>query len=195
MLARSGPLPTREGYAYEVKWDGFRAIVSTQDDFRVRSRRGWNMTERVVELADLPASGVFDGELVAFGCDGLPSFPAVCQRVLHNDRTIRLSYMVFDMLELEGKSTTRLPWSERRRLLEELDLNGPSWFTADWFDDGEALFDVVVDQGLEGVVAKRQCSLYRAGERGWIKVKNREYWRFGQERELARARPRQKLTI
>jgi ATP-dependent DNA ligase len=73
---------------------------------------------------ELPASGIFDGELVAFGCDGLPSFPAVCQRVLHNDRTIALSYMVFDLLGLEGESTTQLPWSERRRLLEELDLNG-----------------------------------------------------------------------
>lgn len=47
MLARSGPLPTLGDWSYEVKWDGFRAIVSTEGPLRVRSRRGWNMTEHV----------------------------------------------------------------------------------------------------------------------------------------------------
>jgi hypothetical protein len=47
MLARSGPLPTRGDFSYEVKWDGFRAIVSTESGLRLRSRRGWDMTERV----------------------------------------------------------------------------------------------------------------------------------------------------
>jgi ATP-dependent DNA ligase len=51
MLARSGPLPASGDYAYEVKWDGFRAIVSTEDTLRVRSRRGWDMTEHVTFLA------------------------------------------------------------------------------------------------------------------------------------------------
>jgi hypothetical protein len=50
MLLRSGPLPTRGDWAYEVKWDGFRALVSTEGGLRVRSRRGWNMTELVPEL-------------------------------------------------------------------------------------------------------------------------------------------------
>ena len=64
MLSRPGPLPSRDGYAYEVKWDGFRPIVSTTGGLRVRSRRGWNMTELVPELADLPPRLVLDGELV-----------------------------------------------------------------------------------------------------------------------------------
>jgi bifunctional non-homologous end joining protein LigD len=89
MLARSGPLPTSGDYAYEVKWDGFRAIVSTELGLRLRGRRGWNMTALVPEFAELPARGIFDGELVAFGCDGLPSFPAVCQRFLHATRPSR----------------------------------------------------------------------------------------------------------
>jgi bifunctional non-homologous end joining protein LigD len=55
------------------------------------------------------------------------------------------SAWVFDLLALEGESTMQLPWSERRRVLEELDLNGPSWRAPDWFDDGEVLFAVVVD--------------------------------------------------
>ena len=50
MLAKPGPLPTGPGWSYEVKWDGFRALVSTVDGLKVRSRRGWNMTEALPEL-------------------------------------------------------------------------------------------------------------------------------------------------
>jgi ATP-dependent DNA ligase len=63
--ARSGRLPTSGDYAYEVKWDGFRAIMSTEGALRVRSRRGWDMTPHVGFLAQLPVAAVLDGELVA----------------------------------------------------------------------------------------------------------------------------------
>jgi bifunctional non-homologous end joining protein LigD len=82
MLARAGDLP-RGDYAYEVKWDGFRAIVSTDDGLRVWSRRGWDMTERVSELYGMPDGLVLDGELIVLGDDGRPSFPLLSQRVLH----------------------------------------------------------------------------------------------------------------
>jgi ATP-dependent DNA ligase len=87
MLARPGDLPLR-GCAYEVKWDGFRALVSTEDGFDVRSRRGWAMAELVPGLAGLPSGLVLDGELVAFGDDGRPSFPVLSARVLHGKKTI-----------------------------------------------------------------------------------------------------------
>jgi ATP-dependent DNA ligase len=54
MLARSGRLPRSGDYVYEVKWDGFRAIVSTENELQVRSRRGWTTTDLVSELAGLP---------------------------------------------------------------------------------------------------------------------------------------------
>jgi bifunctional non-homologous end joining protein LigD len=87
MLARSGPIPTRGDWAFEVKWDGFRANVSTEGaPLRVRSRRGWNMTDLVPELAALPiAATLDDGELVAFGPDGAPDFPLLCDRLLDDD--------------------------------------------------------------------------------------------------------------
>jgi ATP-dependent DNA ligase len=72
MLARPDRLP-RGDYSFEVKWDGFRALVSTEDGLLVRSRRGWTMTERLPELADLPDGLMLDGELVAFGEDGGPA--------------------------------------------------------------------------------------------------------------------------
>jgi ATP-dependent DNA ligase len=73
MLARSGSIPTGD-YAFELKWDGFRALISRNGDFQVRSRRGWDMTPLVPELAELPANAVFDGELAALA-DGRPHFP------------------------------------------------------------------------------------------------------------------------
>jgi hypothetical protein len=69
MLARSGRLPAGD-YSFEVKWDGFGAIVSTEGSLRVRSRRGWDMTERVSLLAQIPVRAVLDGELVALDGDG-----------------------------------------------------------------------------------------------------------------------------
>ena len=81
---------------------------------------------------------------------------------------------VFDMLALNGESTMTLTYSERRKLLESLDLDG-FWFVPPVFVEGAALFAAVCENGLEGVVAKRRDSPYRPGERGWIKVKNRQH--------------------
>lgn len=61
MLAHFGPVPSASGWSFELKWDGFRAIVSTEDGFHVRSRRGWNMTPVLPELRALPPGLVLDG--------------------------------------------------------------------------------------------------------------------------------------
>src|SRR5919204_3584105 len=122
MLARPDALP-RGDYAFEVKWDGFRALVSTEEGLEVRSRRGWGMGERLPELAGLPAGLVLDGELVSFGEDGRPSFPLLGLRVLHGRPAIPVVYMVFDVLRVEGEDAMCLPYAERRALLESLELN------------------------------------------------------------------------
>jgi bifunctional non-homologous end joining protein LigD len=124
MLARSGSIPTRGDWAYEVKWDGFRAIVSTEGRFRVRSRRGWDMTSLVPELAALPVFATLDGELCAFGPDGSPDFPLICERMLMRRSGIRVTYMLFALLSLDGHDLTQAPYCERRAQLEALDLNG-----------------------------------------------------------------------
>jgi bifunctional non-homologous end joining protein LigD len=195
MLTRPAGLPLRSSYAFEVKWDGFRAIVSTLSGLKIRSRRGWDMTERVPELAELPEGLVLDGELIALGDDGLPSFPRLSERVLHGHEGIAVTYVIFDVLVHACESAMTLPYTERRQLLEQLDLNGPGWCTAEVFDDSEALFAAVVAQGLEGIVAKPRTSPYHPGEPGWLKVKNRSYWRFGQELELAQSRRRTRASV
>src|SRR5205085_2376206 len=121
MLARSGSLPTGGDWSYELKWDGFRAIVSTEGaPLRVRSRRGWDMTQLVPELAALPVAATFDGELVAFGADGSPDFPLLCERMLIRRPGIAVTYVVFDLLHLQGSDLTAAPYSERRGELEAL---------------------------------------------------------------------------
>lgn len=186
MLAEPGVLPVRDGYAYEVKWDGFRALVSTVDGLLVRSRRGWDMTAHLPELEQLPPGLVLDGELVAWGEDGLPSFPLLCRRILNRKQSVPVTYLVFDVLAADGMDTTERPYSERRELLEELRLSGPAWHTPPSFAAGQALYEATLRAGLEGIVAKRLSDPYRPGERGWIKAKHRSYWRF--ESELERIR-------
>jgi bifunctional non-homologous end joining protein LigD len=185
MLARSGRLPVSGDYAFEVKWDGFRAIVSTEGPLRVRSRRGWDMTPYVGFLTGLPVRAILDGELVALDADGRADFPLICECILQRRYSIPLTYMVFDVLSVQGEEVHSQPYSERRLILEDLQLDGPHWRRPEVFDDGEALWDAVCKHELEGVVAKARRSRYVSGERGWIKTKNRAYWRWDMEREGA----------
>ena len=103
MVSRPGSLPSGPGWSYEVKWDGFRALVSTEDELCVRSRRGWDMTELLPELAALPPGLVLDGELVAWR-DSDPYFPDVCARVLNRDASIPITFVAFDVLRIDGET-------------------------------------------------------------------------------------------
>jgi bifunctional non-homologous end joining protein LigD len=158
--------------------------VSQNGQLRV-SRRGWDITSLVAELADLPDGLAVDGELVAFGDDGLPSFPRLCDRMLHGKRRVEVMLVIFDVLAIDGRAVHRRPYWERRRLLEDLALDGDYWSTTPSHTDGEALWEKVCELGLEGVVAKKRSGLYLSGRRGWIKTKNRAYWRYPLEVEAA----------
>jgi bifunctional non-homologous end joining protein LigD len=96
-----------------------------------------------------------------------------------------LTLFVFDVLSVEGEPVVSRSYRERRRLLEELRLDGTQWRTPDAFDEGEALWEAVCEHELEGVVAKRRSGRNVSGERGWIKTRNRDYWRWELEREGA----------
>jgi bifunctional non-homologous end joining protein LigD len=182
MLSRAGPLPIGDEWSFELKWDGFRAIVSTQNELRIRSRRGWNMTAILPELRVLSAGLVLDGELVAWRKDE-PYFPYICRRVLNRDMSIPTTFVIFDLLWEKGVELIGRPYSERKRKLERLALDAPTWTTSETFDDGHALFTAVCALGFEGIVAKNHASLYRPNDRGWVKVKNPNYWRRDAERE------------
>jgi bifunctional non-homologous end joining protein LigD len=77
--------------------------------------------------------------------------------MLQGDHAVTVTYIVFDVLHVDGESAMVLPYADRRALLEELELVGPAWHTPNAFDDGETLYEVVCAQGLEGVRASRRC--------------------------------------
>ena len=183
MLAQAGPIPLGRGWTFEPKLDGFRCRVCTHDGFRARSRRGWDMTPLLPEVAAaLPADVQLDGELVALDETGCPDFHRLSWRMLHGRPGIPVTYFVFDVLGVEGLATTMQPYSERRALLEQLELETERVRLVAPFEDGEALFAAVCERGLEGVVAKRERDPYRPGERVWVKTKNRATARFAEER-------------
>src|SRR5262249_23662371 len=98
---------------------------------------------------------------------------------------IAVTYMIFDLLSLDGRSLLNDSYARRRTELEALDLNDVRWQPPEAFDDGPALWEAVCTHELEGVVTKRRSGRYLPGDRGWIKTKNRDYWRYEMEREGA----------
>ncbi len=190
MLASGGRLPADdEEWGFEIKWDGVRAIAYWQpNQLRIESRNLNDMSARYPELRALgPQLGsrdaVLDGEIVSFDEQGHPSFERL-QRRMHvsSSSVIRrlaseepVSYVIFDLLYLDGHTTMELPYRERRTLLEGLELKGPAWQTPAYHaGEGRELLAAAAEQRLEGVVAKRLDSPYRPGRRTdeWLKIKN-----------------------
>ena len=176
-------------YGYEFKWDGVRAVVYVDGGRpRVLSRNDRDVTVSYPELRLLAESlgarqVVLDGEIVALDGAGRPSFEALQSRMhVTNSAQVRrlmtqtpITYLVFDVLHLDGRSLLDETYVERRRILEALGLSGPSWQTPPHFEgDGSAVLAASREQGLEGVIAKRLDSRYYPGKRSdcWLKVKN-----------------------
>ena len=190
MLARAGELPAEEAaFGYEIKWDGIRVVLfSDAGRVRLQGRNGADFTPRYPEVRAIGRAlgshrAVLDGEVVAFDDSGRPSFERLQGRMhLGSDAAVRrrareipVSYIAFDLLYLDGHSTMKLAYRDRRGLLEDLELEGPSWRTPAYHvGDGRALLEASAEQGLEGIVAKRLDSRYEPGRRGgaWVKVKN-----------------------
>jgi bifunctional non-homologous end joining protein LigD len=189
MLARTGPLPPDdENWAFEIKWDGVRAIALIQGGrLTLQARSGRDVTARYPELRPLAAAlagreVILDGEVVAF--DGArPSFQKLQSRMhLTSEHAVRrlarddpVHYIAFDLLYLDGHSLMDLRYDERRAKLAELELHGPTWQApAHHVGDGAALLELTRAQQLEGVIAKRLDCPYTPGRRtsAWIKVKN-----------------------
>src|SRR4051812_4033255 len=182
--------PTGDGWAYEIKWDGIRALgYVANGGLKLSARRGADHTPKYPELAAFAEAlsgrdAILDGEIVAFDDEGRPRFQLLQRRMgLVNEATIRrrsvetpATYVVFDILWLDGESLLELPYEDRRERLDELELDGGHWRAPrNHVGDGAALWQLVQDRDLEGIVAKRLGSPYRPGKRGreWAKVRNR----------------------
>jgi bifunctional non-homologous end joining protein LigD len=197
MLARATndvPRPESE-WAFELKWDGVRAIAYVRPGrLRLESRNQREITDSYPEIRGLLRNlgmreAVLDGEIVAFDDNGRPSFERL-QRRMHVTspaavRRLQTStpvvYAIFDLLYLDGHSLLELPYEERRERLEELGLKGAAWqVPAEHRGEGSGLLEATRQRGLEGVIAKRLGSPYEPGRRSgaWLKIKNRQSQEF-----------------
>ena len=176
MLATlAAELPRGDGWSFEVKFDGFRALAYVRGgECELVSRNDKPLTSRFPEVAKAvpralkTPNAVLDGEVCALDANGRPSFSAMQQ----NSGT--LVFYVFDLLEADGEPLVDLTLEARQsRLAELIDRRITSVRLSESFDDGEGLYEAAKEQGLEGVMAKRLASKYCQGKRtrDWLKIK------------------------
>jgi len=188
MLAETGDSPfTHADWMYEPKLDGYRVLAFIEGErVELRSRRGLDLTAIfpgvAKALAEQAVSGmVLDGEIVAFGRDGRPSFDALQDRAqLKNPREIAAAeratpcvFYCFDLLHFAGVNLRGAPYVARRRYLAQCLLPSAHVQLVHAEADGDALYTAALAHGFEGIVAKRRDSAYQPGKRSpsWRKIK------------------------
>lgn len=180
-----------QGWRFDVKWDGVRCMAYVEDDkVKLRNRNNVDITERYPDVAAAlletyrGEERCLDGEIICLGADGKPDFNRLSKR----DRQTTVSgtakllqshpaiFVAFDLLWSNGGDLRAAPYEQRRALLD----SEPSMYEWDplrlWLspasDNGPAMWQIVQDQELEGLIAKAPSSTYRAGrDRAWVKVK------------------------
>ena len=170
----------REGWVFEVKWDGYRAIAEVdRDRVRLYSRNLKSFESKFVPifraLRDLGHDAVLDGEIVAVDDQGRAQF----QLLQNYQRTGRgdLVYYAFDLLYLDGRDLRDLPLIERKEALRRIVRDSPYIRFSDHIEtQGISFFKSAVEAGLEGIIGKDSSSLYRDGTRSasWVKIKSRQ---------------------
>jgi bifunctional non-homologous end joining protein LigD len=174
LAAVADHVPSGDGWLFEVKWDGYRALAVVEGGEAVlASRNGNDLTgrfpavARAIGQAVRTPDAVLDGEVCALDEQGRPSFGAL------QTGGGTLVYYAFDVLELDGEPVVDRPLEERRALLEDAIAPSAAVRLSTAFTDGDELLQAVRSQGLEGIVAKRVSSRYEPGKRTreWLKVK------------------------
>ena len=170
------PFDDRE-WAFEIKWDGYRAIADlSKDAIRLYSRNGIDFSEKFKKIVNSlklqEHQMVLDGEIVAYDDTGKPNFQWL-QRIGDNPNLV-LIYQVFDILWLNGHSTENLSYLQRKELLKDaLVENEIIKFSDHILENGRSFFQAAKDMGLEGIIAKKTDSIYKENVRSseWLKIK------------------------
>ncbi|HEV3039669.1 MAG TPA: DNA ligase D [Candidatus Angelobacter sp.] len=190
MAIASTSLPLGTDWLYEVKWDGVRALCSIEkqeDNARVRvtSRKGASIDQQYPEMQEIAQavdaqSAIFDGEIVVFGENGVPSFQLLQNRIGASARSASklaqsypVNYFAFDLLYLDGYDLRATPLADRKQLLASVLQSNATFRNSEHFvGKGAELLQAVREKGLEGVVAKQAFSKYESKRsRDWVKVK------------------------
>ena len=179
--------PSGQGWLYEIKWDGVRAISFIEDNHvRMFSRTGKRCDQQYPELMVLPhflraSTAIVDGEIAVLDENGRSSFSLIQPRIsvgdpnsiAHLARSTPVTMMLFDLLYLDGYDLRGVALAERKKLLEEIFAPSDHIRVSDTFAaDGAAMMEAARAHGLEGIVAKRRDSKYH-GRRSseWLKIK------------------------
>ena len=185
MLAKVGEEAfSDKDWFFEVKWDGFRAIAYVEEPFSLKSRNEKELRGNFPELQELKKLAkniVVDGEIIVMR-EGKPDFQSLLERgkaisegeIQRQENRLPAVYIVFDILEKDGKPLTNLPLMERKTILNESLREGSNVLLCDFIEEkGEAYFQLALEKGLEGVVAKKKDSPYEEGLRtgSWLKIK------------------------
>ena len=199
-------VPTGNGWLHEIKFDGYRAqVAAAGSHVRVFTRSGLDWTDRFQSVADAVAAldlppCLIDGEIVAMGADGNPSFTAL-REALNGGGPASLHLFAFDLLEVEAEDLTPLTNLERKERLDALlsVAEPPIHVAQHVIGAGEALYRAMCEAGQEGTVAKRADAPYR-GRRSdaWVKVKctrRQEFVVVGWSESAARGRPFASLLL
>jgi len=185
MLARLADKPfSDKDWIFEVKWDGFRAIAYINEDLSIRSRNGKELRYNFPELEELKQQAhdvVLDGEIVILN-EGKVNFQALLERgrvvsppeIEFRSSRLPAVYVVFDILEKDGKPLVDLPLMERKEILKTTVKEGAHVLLADYVEEkGEDYYNVALEKGLEGIMAKKKDSPYEPSIRSgnWLKIK------------------------
>ncbi|MEX2336655.1 MAG: non-homologous end-joining DNA ligase [Fulvivirga sp.] len=179
MLAKLSDEPAFDhpDWVFEIKWDGYRAVAEIADTIRFYSRNGTTFQKAYPkiydELRSVEHDAIIDGEVIAFGKDGKPSFQAL--QNYNNRKNVPVLYYVFDCIEFEGRDITTLPLHERKEILKQLLPESKIIRYCDHIiEGGKVFYDEIVRADLEGMIAKHKDSLYYKGKRSssWLKIKN-----------------------
>lgn len=189
MLAQlgKGDPPGSEGWIYEIKWDGVRALCYLdQGDLRMITRNGNRMDRQYPELSVLPhhikaQQAILDGEIASLDARGVPSFEQLQKRITVSEasaiatlaRHQPVVLFLFDLLYLDGYDLRGVPLMERKSLLKEiLEPSDRIRYSDHFTGDGAGLLEAVKQQGLEGIIAKRASSFYESRRASdWVKFK------------------------
>lgn len=167
-----------EGWQYEVKWDGYRAIAYKNKknvDIKSRNNKSFNETYYPVysELQQWGINAVVDGEIILANDNGHADFEGL--QTWRSEADGQLLYYLFDLLWLEGYDVTMLPLKERREILSQIIPPESELlkFSENFNTTATAFFNEAAKVGLEGIVAKKESSIYEPGKRSneWVKVK------------------------
>ncbi|ADU31435.1 ATP dependent DNA ligase [Evansella cellulosilytica DSM 2522] len=181
-------VPQGNEWIYEMKWDGVRIInYYNGDNVRLFNRKQNERTQQFPELLDIhsyckASSVILDGEVIALGENGKPSFHQVMRRdALRNMDKVKqlipilsVFYCIFDIVYYNDEWVNDWHLSDRKDLLSEIITPNEFIQLTPSYDDGETLFDVTKQQGMEGIVAKKLSSTYAFGgkDNRWLKIKN-----------------------